>query len=72
MKTTFVLSLQEDTADFLDEMRKQVPNEDPNTYINNLLRQERDRLGMPCRDEVQSEETKGMEQFIEDQIPSDD
>jgi len=72
MKTTFVLSLEEDTADFLDEMCSRTPDEDPNTYMNNLLRQERNRLGMPCKDEIKSAEMRGMERFVDHQIPSGD
>lgn len=72
MKTTFVLSLEEDTAEFLDEMCSRMPDEDPNSYMNNLLRQERNRLGMTCKDEVKSSEMSRMERFVEHQIPSGD
>jgi rubrerythrin len=70
MKTTFVLSLEEDTAAFLEQMRHRMPNEDPNAYMNKLLRQERDRLGMACKEDAQSPETKQMERFVDNQIPS--
>lgn len=70
MKTTFVLSLDEDTALFVAEMRERLGNEDPNTFINRLLRQERDRLGIPARQSRQSVENLEMEKFIDQQIPS--
>ncbi|WP_373531164.1 hypothetical protein [Vampirovibrio sp.] len=70
MKTTFVLSLDEDTAVFIEQMREHLGNEDPNTYINRLLRQERDRSGMPARQSTQSVENHEMEKFIDQQIPS--
>jgi hypothetical protein len=70
MKTTFVLSLDEDTALFIEEMRERLGNEDPNTFINRLLRQERDRLGLPSRQPRQSAENHEMEKFIDQQIPS--
>lgn len=70
MKTTFVLSLDEDTAQFMDQVRSRSGNEDPNVFINRLLRQERDRLGLPARQEKQSVETHEMEKFIDQQIPS--
>jgi hypothetical protein len=70
MKTTFVLSLDEDTAIFIEQMRERLGNEDPNTFINRVLRQERDRLGMPARQNRQSVENHEMEKFIDQQIPS--
>jgi hypothetical protein len=69
MKSTFVLSLDEDTAAFLDQVRDRMGNEDPNAFINRLLRQERDRMGLAPREEVQGEDTKEMERFIDQQIP---
>jgi hypothetical protein len=70
MKTTFVLSLDEDTALFIEQMRERLGNEDPSTFINRLLRQERDRLGLPARQNTQSVESHEMEKFIDQQIPS--
>jgi hypothetical protein len=70
MRTTFVLSLDEDTAAFLDTMRDRSGNEDPNAFINRLLRQERDRLGMPSKDLPKSSTLKEMENFVDQQIPS--
>jgi hypothetical protein len=70
MKTTFVLSLDEDTALFIEQMRERSGNEDPNTFINRVLRQERSRVGLPSRQNTQSVETHEMEKFIDQQIPS--
>lgn len=70
MKTTFVLSLDEDTALFIEQMREQPGNEDPNTFINRILRQERNRLGLPARQSRQSVENHEIEKFIDQQIPS--
>lgn len=70
MKTTFVLSLDEDTAAFLDAVRDRQGNEDPNAFINRLLRQERDRLGMPAKALSKSSDLKEMENFVDQQIPS--
>lgn len=70
MKTTFVLSLEEDTALFIEEIREQAGNEDPNAFINRILRQERDRMGLPARQARQSAENHEMEKFIDQQIPS--
>lgn len=70
MKTTFVLSLDDDTAAFLEQMRDRLGNEDPNVFINRLLRQERDRLGMPSQERKPSPELKEMENFVDQQIPS--
>ena len=46
MKTTLVLALEEDTAEFLEQMWSRRGNEEPNVFINRLLREERNRLGM--------------------------
>lgn len=70
MKTTFVLSLDEDTAAFLEAVRDRPGNEDPNAFINRLLRQERDRLGMPAKALSKSSDLKEMENFVDQQIPS--
>jgi hypothetical protein len=40
MKTTYVLSLDNDTALFIEQLRQQSGNEDPSVLINRLLRQE--------------------------------
>lgn len=70
MKTTFVLSLDEDTALFMEQVRTQLGYDDPNALINRLLRQERDRMGVPARQNNQHSGNNDMEQMIEDQIPS--
>lgn len=70
MKTTFVLSLEPDTAAFLDEISEKSGTEDPNRFINRLLRQERDRQGLPARKIPDSPEMKEMQNFVDTQIPS--
>jgi hypothetical protein len=71
MKTTFVLSLDEDTAAFLDQVRNRPGNEDPNVFINRLLRQEMQRTGMPVgQTGKQSGGIKELENFVDTQIPS--
>ncbi len=70
MKTTFVLSLDEDTALFIEQVRTQLGYDDPNALINRLLRQERDRMGVAARQNNQRSGNNDMEQMIEDQIPS--
>jgi hypothetical protein len=70
MKTTFVLSLEEDTAAFLEEMRNQPGQEDPNVFINELLRKEMSHRGEPARSGKQTGGIKELEQFVDNQIPS--
>ncbi|WP_303673643.1 hypothetical protein [Vampirovibrio chlorellavorus] len=70
MKTTYVLSLDNDTALFIEQVRKQSGNEDPSVLINRLLRQERDRMGLPARQNNQQSGNYEMEQMINDEIPS--
>jgi len=71
MKTTFVLSLDEDTAAFLDQMRNRSGNEDPNVFINQLLRQEMKRTGMPANQPGQKAGgIQELEHFVDNQIPS--
>jgi hypothetical protein len=71
MKTTFVLSLDEDTAAFLDQVRSRSGNEDPNVFINSLLRQEMQRSGMPANQHgKQSGGITELENFVDRQIPS--
>jgi hypothetical protein len=70
MKTTFVLSLDEDTAAYLDETRSQPGHEDPNVFINELLRKEMNRSGQPARSDKQSGGIKELEHFVDNQIPS--
>ena len=70
MKTTFVLSLEEDTAAFLEEMRNQPGQEDPNVFINELLRKEMSHRGEPSRGSKQTGGIKELEHFVDNQIPS--
>lgn len=70
MKTTLVLSLDEDTAAFVQQLREQSRNEDPSVIINRLLRQEQSRMGMPARQNNKSSEEKELERFVDEQIPS--
>lgn len=70
MKTTFVLSLEPDTAAFLDQITEKTGSEDPNVFMNRLLRQERDRQGLPARNLPDSPEMKEMQHFVDTQIPS--
>lgn len=49
MKTTYVLSLDDDTALFIEQLRDQSGYDDPSAIINRLLRQERERMGLPGR-----------------------
>lgn len=70
MKTTFVLSLDEDTAAFLNEMRNQPGQEDPNVFINELLRREMSNQGQPARSSKQIGGIKELEHFVDNQIPS--
>lgn len=71
MKTTFVLSLDEDTAAFLDQVRNRSGSEDPNVFINHLLRQEMQRSGMPASQSGKpAGGIKELENFVDTQIPS--
>lgn len=65
MKTTFVLSLEEDTAAILDELRDQAGNSDPNAIINELIRREGRSKGMAAREIQQGDEEKAMETFLD-------
>jgi hypothetical protein len=70
MKTTFVLSLDPENAAFMEEVRNRLGVEDPNEFINQILRKERQQLGLPAKEIKKSSESIELENFVDTQIPS--